>query len=176
MIPSDHFIRFYNEVFKYLDSKSEEDLRAFWLEISYLQESLTGSLFKEKGFEGMKEYYDKIIREENLDAEAFVKEDRFELVIHQCSSLKKAMDNDAGMFPRYCDHCAGWLGPMCARLGFHYLVDVKSRTEPRCRVMIFKEKARRDAMIAECELPLVNDGPKARNPKRRIEEEEKRRE
>ena len=159
MIPSDHFIRFYNEVFKYLSEKSENDLRDFWLKISYLQESLTGSLFLEKGFDGMKEYYDRIITEENLDAEAFVTQDRFELIIRGCSSLRKAMDNDAGMFPRYCDHCAGWLGPMCSRLGYFYLCDVGSRTEPRCRGMIFKEKAKRDAMVEECELPIVNDSP-----------------
>ncbi|MCK5844224.1 MAG: hypothetical protein KAG97_05910 [Victivallales bacterium] len=157
MIPSDHFIRFYNEVFKFLSDESEEDLRAFWLDISHLQESLTGALFKEKGFEGMKEYYDKIIREENLDAEASVKPDHFEMVIHSCSSLRKAMDNDAGMFPRYCDHCAGWLGPMCARLGFYFIMDIESRIEPHCRGMIFKEKAKRDAMIAKCKLPLMND-------------------
>ena len=159
MIPSDHFIRFYNEVFKFLDEKSEDALRAFWLEISHLQESLTGDLFREKGFEGMKEYYDKIIREENLDADARVEKDHFELVIHSCSSLRKAMDNDAGMFPRYCDHCVGWLGPMCARLGFYYIMDVESRVEPHCRGMIFKDKAKRDAKIAECSLPLVDDGP-----------------
>ena len=159
MIPSDHFIRFYNEVFKYLDGKSEKDLQDFWLEISYLQESLTGTLFKEKGLDGMKEYYDKIIREENLDAETRVTEDYFELVMHRCSSLEKAMNNDAETFPRYCDHCPGWLGPMCARLGYFLVQDLESRTEPHCRGMIFKDKAKRDAMVEKCKLPLVNDGP-----------------
>jgi hypothetical protein len=163
MIPSDHFIRFYNEVFKFLANKSEEDLQAFWLEISYLQESLTGALFTKKGLDGIKEYYDKIICEENLDAETFVTEDYFELVMHHCSSLQKAMDNDAETFSRYCDHCAGWLGPMCARLGFFLVEDLESRTEPHCRAMIFKDKAKRDAMIAKCKLPLVNDGPEMRN-------------
>ena len=36
MIPSDHFTRFYNEVFKFLEKQSEEDLKQYWLEtVSY---------------------------------------------------------------------------------------------------------------------------------------------
>ena len=33
MIPSDHFTRLYNEVFKFLESKGQEDLELYWLEI-----------------------------------------------------------------------------------------------------------------------------------------------
>lgn len=38
MIPSDHFTRFYNEVFKFLESQGEEALEAYFLEISKNQE------------------------------------------------------------------------------------------------------------------------------------------
>ena len=41
MIPSDHFTRFYNEVFKFLEKQGEEDLQAYWLEISKNQEKHT---------------------------------------------------------------------------------------------------------------------------------------
>ena len=49
MIPSDHFTRFYNEVFKFLEDQREEHLEAYWLEISKNQEKHTLELFKEKG-------------------------------------------------------------------------------------------------------------------------------
>ena len=49
MIPSDHFTRFYNEVFKFLEKQGEEDLKKYWLEISKNQEKHTLELFKEKG-------------------------------------------------------------------------------------------------------------------------------
>ena len=41
MIPSDHFTRFYNEVFKFLEKQGEEDLKQYWLEISKNQEKHT---------------------------------------------------------------------------------------------------------------------------------------
>ena len=58
MIPSDHFTRFYNEVFKFLEKQGEEDLKKYWLEISKNQEKHTLELFKEKGLQGMYEYWD----------------------------------------------------------------------------------------------------------------------
>ncbi len=38
MIPSDHFTRFYNEVFKFLESQGEDQLQAYFLAISKNQE------------------------------------------------------------------------------------------------------------------------------------------
>ena len=67
MIPSDHFTRFYNEVFKFLEDQGEEHLEAYWLEISKNQEKHTLELFKEKGLKGMYEYWDHIRIEENCD-------------------------------------------------------------------------------------------------------------
>ena len=67
MIPSDHFTRFYNEVFKFLEKQGEEDLQAYWLEISKNQEKHTLELFREKGLQGMYEYWDHIRIEENCD-------------------------------------------------------------------------------------------------------------
>ena len=37
MIPSDHFVRFYNEVFKALENKGEEYLVAYWRELGRVQ-------------------------------------------------------------------------------------------------------------------------------------------
>ena len=49
MIPSDHFVRFYNEVFKFLDEKNGLD--EYYRQISCHQELHCLELFREKGAE-----------------------------------------------------------------------------------------------------------------------------
>ena len=62
MIPSDHFVRFYNEVFKYLDEKG--NLQDYYQEISRHQEHHCLDLFCRKGIAGMREYWGMIAKEE----------------------------------------------------------------------------------------------------------------
>ena len=109
MIPSDHFTRFYNEVFKFLEDQGEEHLEAYWLEISKNQEKHTLELFKEKGLKGMYEYWDHIRIEENCDMDLKLDDEKLELRMNVCPSLSKVLDNDAEPMKRYCDHCAGWI-------------------------------------------------------------------
>jgi hypothetical protein len=47
VIPSDHFTRFYNEVFKFLERQGEEHLDAYFLEISKNQENHILELIRE---------------------------------------------------------------------------------------------------------------------------------
>ena len=119
MIPSDHFTRFYNEVFKFLEKQSEEDLKDYWLEISKNQEKHTLELFKEKGLRGMYDYWDHIRIEENCDLDLELEDDKLELRMNVCPSLSKVLDNDAEPMKRYCDHCAGWIGPIMDKVGYH---------------------------------------------------------
>ena len=104
MIPSDHFTRFYNEVFKFLESRGEEALTAYWLEISKSQSMLTLDLFRENGMEGMRQYWEHIRIEENCDMDLDLNDDRLELRMNVCPSLSKIQDNDAEPMERYCDH------------------------------------------------------------------------
>src|SRR5690606_12775790 len=67
MIPSDHFTRFYNEVFKFLEAQGEEHLEAYFLAISKNQEKHILELIQTRGFEGMEEYWTHIKIEENCD-------------------------------------------------------------------------------------------------------------
>jgi len=140
MIPSDHFTRFYNEVFKFLESRGEEALTAYWLEISKSQSMLTLDLFREKGMEGMRQYWEHIRIEENCDMDLDLNDDRLELRMNACPSLSKIQDNDAKPMERYCDHCAGWIGPIMDTLGYHLVYDVIDRQEPQCVMRVFKDK------------------------------------
>lgn len=153
MIPSDHFVKFYNEVFKFLESQSEKDLRDFWMEISRHQESFLIDTFREKGLLGMKEYWDDIIFEENLDATTDITEEYFELKNNYCPSLAKAQDNDAGQMGRYCDHCAGWVKPIMDKLGYSCVSDMIDRSKSKCMMRVYKSSDRADAYRQQCSLP-----------------------
>ena len=160
MIPSDHFVRFYSEVFKFLAGQGEEHLGAYWLTISRHQARELIPLFREKGFAGMKQYWDRIAFEENCDLVTEYDDEHFEIRMNTCPSLTKAMDNDAGAMDRYCDHCAGWIGPIMDQLGYYTVYDMESRTEPRCRMAVYKREE--DAIKAEQEadLPALWPGKK----------------
>ena len=67
MIPSDHFTRFYNEVFKFLENQGEDALADYFLEISKNQEKHILDLIREEGFAGMYQYWSVIRDEENCE-------------------------------------------------------------------------------------------------------------
>lgn len=158
MIPSDHFTRFYNEVFKFLEAQGETVLEDYFLAISKNQERHLLHLIEEKGLEGMRDYWTVIRDEENCDMDIDLNEDRLELRMNVCPSLTKVMENDAAPMGRYCDHCAGWVGPIMDKTGYHLVYDAISRTEPRCVSRIFKDKAK--ALEAEKSVELLMGWPK----------------
>lgn len=137
MIPSDHFVRFYNEVFKFLDEKG--DLENYYLHISRHQELHCLDIFREKGIAGVYEYYLKIRKEENCDMDIELSETEFSLFMKKCPSLSKATDNDAGVCPKYCLHCAGWLLPLLTKAGLFSIYDMISPDEPCCRMRVFDD-------------------------------------
>ncbi len=137
MIPSDQFVRFYNEVFKFLDAKGDGALEDYYRAVSEQQEMHCLALFKTDGLAGMKAYWDRIAIEENCDMTCTLYEDRLEIVMRRCPSLSKAMDNDAGAFERYCDHCPGWVNPLLAKAGYRCDYDIIDRALPQCRMTIF---------------------------------------
>ena len=49
MIPSDHFVRFYNEVFKYISAKGKAELEKYYDRVSKNQEYHCLDLFCQKG-------------------------------------------------------------------------------------------------------------------------------
>lgn len=140
MIPSDHFVRMYNELFKMLDEISEEDLRAYWMEVSALQQTILGPMIERDGLRGMYEYWERIRIEENCDMELSLTEQYLEIRMNRCPSLSKNLDNDAGLCIRYCEHCAGWINPVITSYGYTPVYDIISRTEPRCLFRIYADK------------------------------------
>ena len=138
MIPSDHFVRFYNEVFKFLDEKGS--LQEYYKHISAHQELHCLKLFKEKGLRGVHEYYEKIFREENCQGENTLKGHELVLFMTKCPSLSKAIDNDAGVCPKYCLHCPGWTMPLYTKAGLFQIYDLMGLDNPQCIEYIYDDR------------------------------------
>ncbi|MBO5723915.1 MAG: hypothetical protein J6S58_03725 [Lentisphaeria bacterium] len=135
MIPSDHFVRFYNEVFKFLDEKNGLD--EYYRQISCHQELHCLELFREKGLQGVYEYYQKIYREENCQGDVILKDHELILRMDRCPSLSKALDNDAGVCKKYCQHCPGWTGEIYRKAGLYQVFALMGLEEPRCCEWIY---------------------------------------
>ncbi|NMA41976.1 MAG: hypothetical protein GX946_01190 [Oligosphaeraceae bacterium] len=138
MIPSDHFVRFYNEVFKFLDERN--GLEDYYLAISQQQEMHCFKLFWTKGLEGMREYWGKITIEENCERIVLENPDGNESKMTRCPSLSKALDSDAGACRKYCDHCAGWVLPLLTKCGFYSVRNHFAWDIPQCHSIITEKR------------------------------------
>lgn len=152
MLPSDHFVLFYNELFKMLEEKSHQDLQEYWMEISGLQKTIIGPFIEKDGLKGMYDYWEHIRIEENCEADVTFTDDYFEFRMLACPSLGKNLDNDAGLCNLYCDHCAGWIEPIMQEYGYFCVYDMISRTEPRCILRVYKDRSKAEDFAKEAQL------------------------
>ena len=130
MIPSDHFVRFYNEVFKFLDER--DGLRPYYEEISRHQELHCLEMFRKGGLQGIYEYYQRIRHEENCILSIKLEGNKMTSVMERCPSLSKVLDNDAEPCVKYCDHCSGWSIPLYTKCGIYYVQNMVGRDIPSC--------------------------------------------
>lgn len=147
MLPSDHFVRFYNEVFKFLDERG--GLEEYYLEISRHQEMHCLELFRREGLAGMHAYWDHIRVEENCDMELQLHPDHLELRMRHCPSLGKVIDNDAGPCRKYCDHCPGWVIPLLHKAGYVCEYHLEGRDQPHCRMLIYPVESGLSSRVLE---------------------------
>ena len=153
MIPSDHFVRYYNEVFKAMGELGREHLQEYWRAIGRIQTQELGRRFAEGGLQACYDYWKVIKEEENCEADLALTDDYFELKMHKCPSLSKVLDNDAAAIPVYCDHCMGWIAIVMEAAGLYAVMDMHSRTEPHCHFRVYTDKAKADAFESEARLP-----------------------
>ena len=139
MIPSDHFVRFYNEVFKFLEKKN--GLEPYYLEISRHQELHCLEHFLKKGLQGMEEYWGQIRIEENCICSSWIEDDVRYSHMQKCPSLSKVLDNDATPCEKYCYHCPGWVAPLVTKCGFYYIKYLRALDVPEC-YSVFSENGK----------------------------------
>ena len=147
MIPSDQFVLFYNEIFKYLEKLGPEARRRYYDRVSERQEQFCLKLFQEKGLDGMREYWGRIKVEENCKTwradrtgDLAKYGDFIEGGQAVCPSLTKALQSETGACRSYCEHCPGWVMPIFTKSGFFAVYDINGRTEPNCYNVISKSR------------------------------------
>ena len=153
MIPSDHFVRFYNEVFKALAERGHDHLEAYWRELGRLQTIELADNFRSGGLAACRDYWARIAQEENCLADLVLTEDYFEFRMRLCPSLSKALDNDATPCELYCDHCMGWVEPVMEAAGLHAAYDIESRSEPHCVLRVYKDRDQARVFEEQAQLP-----------------------
>ena len=147
MIPSDHFVRFYNEVFKFLDKNN--GLEKYYQEISRHQEGHCYQLFMEKGLEGMEDYWGHIRVEENCVSSSYIKDGVRYSEMNRCPSLSKVLDCDATPCEKYCLHCPGWVIPLMTKCGFYFVDYIIGLADPRCRAFQTEYREKAQKIIAD---------------------------
>ena len=157
MIPSDHFVRFYNEVFKYISAQGKGELEKYYNRVSQNQEYHCLDLFCKKGLTGMYEYWEHIKVEENCDMVNRLDEDCYSFEFFSCPSLSKAVDNDAGACPEYCNHCPGWILPIMTKAGFYAVYNLIDRKIPRCEMFVYADKDKAEQKRSELEAQYGTD-------------------
>ena len=149
MIPSDHFVKLYNEIFKFLANRGPGELDRYYERVAGRQAFFTLEAFKRDGLKGMYDYWERIRIEENCDMTHDFNDRFYHLKMNTCPSLSKVRDNDAEPFGGYCDHCPGWIGRVLARAGYWMVYDLVGRDTPQCEMWVFPEKAAAEAKRAE---------------------------
>jgi len=152
MIPSDHFVRFYNEVFKALAERGREHLEAYWREIGRLQTAELADKFRAGGLDAAADFWRRALKEENCDVDFTETDDYFEFRMKRCPSLSKVMDNDCEPFELYCDHCMGWIQPLMEACGLYAVMDIESRTEPHCTFRVYSDAKKAEVWARQARL------------------------
>jgi hypothetical protein len=153
MIPSDHFVRFYNEVFKALMEKGREHLVSYWRELGRLQTIELAEHFRRGGLRACHDYWSRIRDEENCGATLRLTDDYLECRMDACPSLGKVLDNDAEPCELYCDHCMGWVQPVMEAAGLCAVLDMHSRSEPHCAFRVYRDRAKAAEYEKQARLP-----------------------
>ena len=149
MIPSDQFVRFYNEVFKYVDSRGPGELRKYYDRVAANQEYHCMELFSREKLQGMYKYWEHIRIEENCDMAHEVEDGCYHFEFFSCPSLSKALDNDAGACPKYCNHCPGWILPLIRKAGCFAVYNLIDRKLPRCEMFVYLTRERAEKKAEE---------------------------
>lgn len=156
MIPSDHFVRYYNEVFKSMEELGHDHLQGYWRSLGELQKRELAEPFRTGGLQACYDYWARILKEENCVGRLSLTQDYFEFRMERCPSLSKVLDNDATPSAFYCDHCMGWVGPVMDEAGLYAVLDMESRSEPHCIMRVFTDRDKALEFERQARLPCKN--------------------
>ena len=163
MIPSDHFVYFYNEIFKELEKLGPEALDRYYARVADRQAYFTLEAFKRDGLKGMYDYWERIRIEENCQSVNELDEKRglYQARMLKCPSLTKALESDAGPCRVYCNHCPGWVNRVITQAGYYVCYNLVGREAPQCMYVVTKDRqvaeAKRREWLRDYSPDLISD-------------------
>lgn len=142
------FCGHYEWTFEWLRQQGGEALVKDYWESAICKDSQSHArkLITEKGFAGMKEYWDHTLDEEAAGYHCTVTDTAYRIDMHACPSKGFLIRNGLVQYHDYCDHCLGWIGPMMKEAGF--VIDHEHNHLGQCWW-----EMRRDADVAKASLP-----------------------
>lgn len=139
MISCTEFILAYNELFKFLHAKYGKDAVVdFWMYISDNFLKNLDRLVKEKGIDGMAEYWTHTLTEEKADYSMNSGKDCFEIHIKQCPSVGLLNKSRVVKYPHYCEHCEILYKRIIEKYGFKYKLNCIDREKGVCSLKVLK--------------------------------------
>lgn len=120
MIGVQDFCGHYDWTFQYLlETYGEETLEAYWAEaIAFDSQRHAYDLIREKGFEGMEEYWGHTLELEEAGYALTRTENLFRIDMHRCPSKGFLLEHGLEAHSDYCSHCMGWIAPVAQKAGF----------------------------------------------------------
>lgn len=120
MIGVQDFCGHYDWTFEYIRrTYGEAALEKYWAEaIAFDSQAHAFDLIRDKGFDGMDEYWGHTLTQEEAGYAITRTEDAFRIDMHECPSKGFLIRNGLEAHPDYCSHCMGWIAPVAQRAGF----------------------------------------------------------
>lgn len=108
----------------------------FWEYISDKFLTNLDRLVREKGIEGMREYWTHTLTEEGADYEMKVTPNEFEIFMKQCPSVDILNKSGVKKYQNYCDHCDLLYRRVIEKYGFTYNYEFLDREKGICRLTV----------------------------------------
>ena len=141
MISCTEFIWAYNELFKFLHERhGKEAVIELWKAISDEFLGNLDRLVRERGIQGMREYWTHTLTEEGADYVMTVEEDAFYIDMHRCPSVALLNEGPSSRYPDYCEHCAWLYPPLLDKHGFEAHMHIIDPKRGECRLSVYKKK------------------------------------
>jgi len=132
MLGVQDFIGYYDWTFEYVRRKyGEEALREYWGKaIAFDSQQHALRRFKEKGLDGMYEYWSHTLEMEKAGYTMTRGENYLRTDMFACPSKGFLIKHGLEAYHDYCEHCTGWVIPLMEKVGF--LVDHEHNHAGQC--------------------------------------------
>jgi hypothetical protein len=132
MIGVQDFIQYYDWTFEYIRVNfGEEEVQRYWGEaIAFDSQNHAYLLIKEKGLEGMAEYWGDSLESEEAGYVNTLTSEYFRIDMYDCPSKGLLIKTGQEEYHDYCQHCIGWIEPIMDKTGF--LIDHEHNHHGQC--------------------------------------------